>query len=645
MAQNLKFNRRTLPADLADYSEWPACETSQLDPADLALFERRKKALIAYLGGYRTAEIASRLGIERTEVLRYLNRCVAVMDDGRIAGWVGLIKGFRKQKPTRSKPVNAMPGQSFGGYTGALSALFDSQPDVQSALDNYLATGITPEGAKQGRVTPKKAHQIFLELCRHAGLRRSEWPFCVTRRGREAICAYLKQFFTANHERVASLQYGEECRQRSRRPWEQSDTPKASAPFEIVEADEHTADIIFAVGVSTPKGIKYVPSHRMTLIVIVDRFTSFILGWDVVVRRTIASSDFLRCIDHASSGQCLSDQLRIALAGTLSEEVDPSELRFGFGSLFVDNALAHLSDNVGDRVRGETGAAISFGAIRRPKRRALVERVFGWLASAVFHQSPSTTGNTPKDTLRNQPECKAVRNQVTLEKLMKDTAKAVARWNSTPTEANYGSSPADQLLEYYAPGSGCLAPLGPPRSKMTPSLRVDVSSAIVRGSQKKGRPPRISYAGVEYGSPILAARWDLIAQAITLQADPYDISHIHAYTSDGRDLGRLEPLSSRWRHPHSLEMRRLLRSKIMSARDEPLADIVGSELQVLAQKALDACASAPRATKAATVLAEEGRKGYAPDMTLRAAAKSVDTQTLASRVRKSRSIDFSVIGK
>ncbi|KAG1535741.1 hypothetical protein G6F50_015232 [Rhizopus delemar] len=82
----------------------------------------------------------------------------------------------------------------------------------------------------------------------------------------------------------------------------------------------------------------------MTLIVIADRFTSFILGLDIVVRRTISSSDFLRCIDHASAGQCLSNELQRALEATLSIEADAPELRLGFGSLFVDNALAHLSD-------------------------------------------------------------------------------------------------------------------------------------------------------------------------------------------------------------------------------------------------------------------------------------------------------------
>nr|WP_243747163.1 Mu transposase C-terminal domain-containing protein [Stenotrophomonas indicatrix] len=201
------------------------------------------------------------------------------------------------------------------------------------------------------------------------------------------------------------------------------------------------------------------------------------------------------------------------------------------------------------------------------------------------------------------------------------------------------------MLEYYAPGSGCLAPLGAPRSGLLPPLRVEVTSAPVRGSQRNGRPPRICYRAVEYGSPVLASRWDLIGQRVTIHADPYDISHINVYTDNGRELGDLTPLSSRWRYPHSAEIRKLLRAKITGSRDEPIADPVGAELSELARKALDACASEPRATRAATILAEEARKGYTPDMASASIVKRANTQTLASRVRKSRNIDFTVIGK
>jgi hypothetical protein len=135
MTPDLKFNRKTLPQELANCDEWPSCDISQLDPADLAIFEQRRNGLVAYLSGRPTAETASVYGIETSELLRYLNRCIAIMDDGHIAGWAGLLKGFRKHKPIRSKPVCTMPSHSFGGYTGALSALLASHPDVHMALD------------------------------------------------------------------------------------------------------------------------------------------------------------------------------------------------------------------------------------------------------------------------------------------------------------------------------------------------------------------------------------------------------------------------------------------------------------------------------------------------------------------------------
>lgn len=645
MTLAVRFTRKTLPAELADYGSWPAFDASQLSSAELALYERRMHGLIAYLNGDPTSSIASSYGLQTSELLRYLNRCIAVMDDGRVAGWTGLAKGFRTGKPIRVKPVCAMPRQSIGGYTGALSALFALQPDVQAGLDKYLATGIDPDGQKRGRANKLTAHQIFLRLCTASGLSRQAWPFCVNRKGRNCIGKYVDDFFCQRHEKIALLQYGEECKQRSKRSGHRPESPGAVAPFEIVEADEHTADIIFSVGVKTPKGIKYVPCYRMTLIVAADRFTSYILGWAVVARRQITSADFLGCMNNAVAGQCLSGEIVRALHASIGDQAEDREFHIGFVSIFVDNALAHLSDSVGDRLRAETCAAVSFGAIRRPERRALVERVFGWIAQEVFHQSPSTTGNSPVDTRRNKPESQAVKHRVTLEQVMRATAAAVDRWNMKGTEANYGCSPAAQMLEHYAPGSGSLAPLAPARSSLSPPLRIEVTSAPVRGSRATGRAPCICYAGVEYSSPVLAARWDLIGRRVKIHADPYDVSRVSTFTEDGMELGELVPLSSRWRFPHSLEMRRLLKSKIQGGHDDPYVNPAGKALGELAQQALDACSSSPRSTRAATVVVEEARKGYTAVPVGEQKSKRPDTRTLAARVRAGRDIDFTIIAK
>jgi hypothetical protein len=357
-------------------------------------------------------------------------------------------------------------------------------------------------------------------------------------------------------------------------------------------------------------------------------------------------------MDHAISGQCLSEGLKETLQAKFGHEVPGSEhrwndLQLGFDSILIDNALAHLSDAVCSKVRSVAGAAVSFGGIRCPQRRALVEHIFSWLGREVFHRSISTTGNSPVDSRRTRPEAQAVRCKITLSELIQQTGRAVRRWNSKGTEANYSSSPEEQMLEYYQSVDGALAPVLPPRQMSLPPLRAAVCQATVRGSQARGRPPYVSYETVDYSSKELGLRWVLIGHTIKIYADPYDISSIRAFTDDGIEIGKLVPLSSRWRYSHSLQMRNLLKLHIKYAHDQPVRDPVKTALEDLEQEALAANAKRPKTTKAAAMLAEEARKGYVADpLAIRGRASvRASTKQLAKRVRKRRDIDFSLVGR
>ncbi|MBK0012070.1 Mu transposase C-terminal domain-containing protein [Stenotrophomonas sp. S41] len=647
MATVIRYNRRTLPAELADTTTWPHFDVSALAPEELTVWQRRRDAVGSYLGGAAVSEIESRYGYQCHQIVLYLNRCVRLMDDGAVAGWIGLVKGIRTKPPTRSSPLKSMPQLSRGGYTGALEHLLSSYPAVRAALEKYLATGVDPWGTDQGRVTQRGAHQVFLKLCEEVGVGTSDWPFCVERTGRNSVGRYVKSFFENNHQRVALLQFGEASRDRSKRGKSPLEKIEAKAPLEIVEADEHEAHIIFSIGIDTPKGIKYVPCKRLTLIVIVDRFTSCILAWDFVVRRQIASTDFLECMDKAIDGQCLSSDVRTAMRMCLSPGADEADaFRVGFDSLFIDNALPHLSDSVCDKLRRHAGASVSFGAVRRPERRSLVEHVFSWMAGEVFHCSRATTGNNPVDTRRVKPEYHAVNKKVTFSGLAEAMERAVRRWNNRSTEANYGCSPNSQMLDYYSKTDGVISPVCPPRPISMP-MRTVITLPTVHGSQKRGRAPGIEYAWVEYSSPKLAARWDLVGQKVRIHVDPYDVSVVHAYSVDGADLGHLTPTSSRWRHPHSLEMRRLLKQKIKYAHDQMDQDPIKDALLDLEQDALQANEKSPKITLAASIVAEEQRKGYSSSAMSAGRQPSVrpSTKQLAERIRKPLNIDFSVVGK
>ncbi|MBN5140940.1 MULTISPECIES: hypothetical protein [Stenotrophomonas] len=644
MAAAFRYTRRTLPAELADMEAWPPFDFSALDPEDLVVWNRRRAALACYLAGDSVAQIKGRYGYQCHQIVLFLNRCLQTMQDGRLVGCMGLVKGIRTKPNVRARPVRSMPHLSHGGYAGALEQTFSVCPSIRVALEKYLATGISPAGKDQGRVTPRTAHQVFLKLCTEAGFAPSDWPFCVERQGRVSLDRYVHRFFADNHQRVALLQFGEISRDRSKRGTSPLAKMRVKAPFEAVEADEHEAHIIFSVGIQTPKGMRYVPCRRLSLIVVVDRYTSHILAWNLVVRRQPSSADFLECIDGAIGGQCLSAEAREALLPHGGDHRRDG-IRVGFDTLFVDNALSHLSDSVCARIREAAGASVSFGALRRPKRRSLVERVFSWMAREVFHRSRATTGNNPVDTRRFHPESAAVRLKISMEDIMRGIDKAVGLWNNKPTEANYGCSPAQQLLDYFSSTKGALPPLCPSRDSMSLPLRLEICRPTVRGSQAKGRLPYITYASVEYSSQKLAARWELVGKKIRIHADPNDISVVQAYTAEGESLDELMPISSRWQHPHSREIRRLLKAKIKSAHD--MLDQHPAQVFLIGQEqsALEANEKSVRVTRAASIVAEEARKGYSSEQSQITRSTRESTRQLVRRIRKPTTIDFSVIGK
>lgn len=137
-----KYNRRTLPAELANIDAWPSFDSTALAPEQVEVWQRRRDAVASYLSGEPLAQIEALYGYQSHQVLLYLNRCVRLMDDGRVAGWIGLVKGVRTGATSRVSPLLSMPHLSHGGYVGALDYTLRNHPAIKLAIDKYLATGV-----------------------------------------------------------------------------------------------------------------------------------------------------------------------------------------------------------------------------------------------------------------------------------------------------------------------------------------------------------------------------------------------------------------------------------------------------------------------------------------------------------------------
>src|SRR5690606_233265 len=96
-------------------------------------------------------------------------------------------------------------------------------------------------------------------------------------------------------------------------------------------------------------GTKLIPIPRMTLIALVDRYSNFILAYDLVLRKEVSQTDVLACLDKFIYGQTLP----VALLEDANLPIGSrgSGPGWGFTTLALDNLTAHLARGVTARVR------------------------------------------------------------------------------------------------------------------------------------------------------------------------------------------------------------------------------------------------------------------------------------------------------
>jgi len=417
VSESRRYTRKNLPIELASCSQWRKADISNLSDEEATRFRRLQEAVTKYLSWQSVIDLLKGFKLTYEQVIRALNRCVAMADDGHPFGWRGLIPYARTKDYERRKVVRQQEVVTRSGYAGALKAFFRDHSDIQEKLDKYLLTRRRDRSLPESRVGVGDAHDYFLDLCKVAKIGPTQWPFCVDRLGRGAISRYTRQFFDRNYDDVVLHLYGDRARAKSKTGTGIKSRLSAFRPYDIVELDEHRAHFIGSIGIPTPKGLRWLPIRRVTLILLVDRCSEVVLGYHAIFRREARTSDVLNALASAmrpwKSRQFSLPGLKYR-AGAGFPSAIPGLGRCGWGALLVDNALAHLAYDIIGRVRALVGCAVNFGAVRRFERRPIAELVFGELSNAGFHRVSSTTGSHPRDPLRQDAERKAAKHRIDL---------------------------------------------------------------------------------------------------------------------------------------------------------------------------------------------------------------------------------------
>jgi len=614
------FTRLTLPAELAHYQRWACPDIAHLSCAEQRRFGEVKQAIELYLSGAKVKTHCKVIGLSHGELLRRLNRCVGFDDDGLQLGWYALLPNVRVSAYRRIAPVKARPELATGGYSGALTAFWEAHPLLRDRFERFLLTGKRDGSVPESRVTPATAHEYFLQLCTEIGFGDEDWPFCVAGLGVGAVKAWVKDFLARHHDAIVARQYGDTAKVKSATQTGHRSRLRTTLPFDVVEMDEHTIDLIASLGIDTPKGVAYVPIKRLQIIVIVDRFSQAVLAYTVIVRRKVKAADIVATVAKAvSKWQGRKMSLRgfaESISGGFPSERIAELEEVGFGMLLLDNDTAHHAEPVMSQIALMAGCAVNYGRVAHFERRPIVESLFKRLAQA-FHRLPSTTGTGPGDSRRRRAEAAAVEHRIELSAVLDLVEAVIADHNSSRPNGNLGATPLEVLQRYVtSDADGFLPPRLPPQLPHEPKRGLSIQNVRIGGSAVRGERPHVVFDRVRYTSPELSRRSGLVGRSATVHFDENNIVSLHVVLDDGECIGPVHATGVWADHPHSREARRLIHAELDAGRMARRrgGSIVAEWLARLGVEATQKSSKtkAPVISKAANYLAEERLLGNAP---------------------------------
>ncbi|MDR5785299.1 integrase [Caballeronia sp. LP003] len=558
------MRRSDIPEALTDASVWPGVDPSAMDPERLAIYRRREGAIQAYLRGARSADLKRDFGIARGALNRLIERCLAFHQDGRIQGFRGLIPHTRTQGHRRVVP--ACRRSDRGGLTGALGQLFEQLPQLARIVEREIGSGklgITERGRLYGL---RDVQLKLIAACREAGLSTRAYPFCAHEMGYRSLARWVRLRL--------------EARIPLRRWYGPADTWHATVrPFSVIELDGHKLDLRLRVRFTEPSGISVdLETERLFVITVIDVCTRVVLGWQVVPASEYNHHDVLAALQDALRPRRKRDQLMIPgltyrpTAGFATEVC--SEAAYAcWDVLKVDNAAAHLTEDMFLPVCQFVGCRLEAGPVGEPTARPFIERFFLTLTDRMSRKLTGTTGRHPDDRLGQRGKRAPVEQLTTLPELEELLDVVVANYHGTPHDGLNGRTPLEALQLAIEHNPAPIRTLPQVLRARLHQLQ-PVHRCTVRGNVARGIAPYISFYGARYSNEVLQRTSGLIGEQIRVYPNPGDMREAWAYLANGADLGRLAALEG-WRYSrhtmrlrkHILRERRLGKLKFAGERD------------------------------------------------------------------------------
>ncbi|MGF6265330.1 putative transposase [Paraburkholderia youngii] len=561
----LRFDRRSIPAELSDIGQWPTADDSGLDADARSLLARRIQAMTLFVDGSTSLRAIGReTGLRINDLYRLFERCITRHEDGRIYGCRALLPWLHTQPYERSATVKA---SGAGGASGAFAQLLQRYPDIAQWIERKVAARSRPHATLEE--VPRqiwRLHAGFLAQCRQAGIPAHEYPFNQKHLGERSLARHVK--------RLAGRRFAAAARaagaQQIDHAW-QADLANvrkpATYPYEVVEFDGHKLDVRLTLRIDDPFGFEtLLVLHRIWILLLLDVASRAVIGYAISPGREYNRDDVAQALRSAlmphRSRETMIPALRVRQGGGFPSEVIPETAWACWSTLRFDAARAHFANATLERLTTIVGCATDNGPLGEKNERAFVERFFDQLASHFAHRLPATTGRDPPSVERALSEVGGDTSlMMTLDELEDVIDVVLANYNGEPHTGLGGRTPLEAMHFRLAQREGLLRTL-PEARRSALCLLQEARIVTIRGNVARGVRPHVNFEYVRYDNGLLSGMTGLIGQQLRVYFNVKDLRHLHAFFMNGAELGVLTAARPWCFTPHSLRIRQEIFSLI-----------------------------------------------------------------------------------
>lgn len=532
---------------------WVPLKTDLWPQNKKELYEKRKKAVDLYIDDVPAREIYEETGILHNKIANLVDRCTKINPiTGEQYGYLALTPNKKLNKNAPDK-IN-----SIAKTKGSFKTLLLQHPGLDEFIKNsYYRTG---NSNLEKNISASNLHKKFLEECKRLNVQDYEYPFNTADNARRTFYRYLKQLDIV-YSNLAVTRENKNVQQKYFSTGiGKSMRPTTIMPFSVVQIDGHKIDMLYTVEVINKHGeIVRMPAIRMWLIAVIDVSTRTILGYSLTSNENYNQTDILRAIRNSIIPK---KPISFSLSGLKYPN------NYGYPSLAIpvtewaiptrimlDNAKAHLSENVIEKLCVQLHCSLNYGSVATPETRGIIERVFKTLEDNGYHRLVSTTGSNINDVRRINAEKDSVKYQITFNDIAQLTEYFIAIYNNSPHSSLDYQTPLECMNRRItkAKMQPCIADTIMKRKVYELTNITEIKT--IRGNAKTGKRPYITYKGTEYRNEILSQSMGLVGQKLIIDVNPDDISTIKGFFEDGTELGILTAVGEWGRRSHSLKTR------------------------------------------------------------------------------------------